>query len=54
MTIEAEAINLYQEFVEVAVSQFLPIFATISGVFLAFAIANMARFLILKMVKGKN
>lgn len=51
MTIEADAIVQFKEYVTGSVVAFLPLFAIITGVFMAFAIANMARFLIVKMVK---
>jgi hypothetical protein len=51
MMIESDAIAIYTDYVINSVGSFLPLFATISGIFIAFAIANMARFLILKMIK---
>lgn len=51
MTIEAGAIALYKDYVISAVDSFLPLFTTIIGIFIAFAIAHMARFLISKMIK---
>jgi len=51
MTIEADAILRFKEYVTASVTAFLPLFGVITGVFVAFAIANMARFLIMKMIK---
>jgi len=49
LTINGNLLGEYTTFVTGAVSAFLPLMATIIGVFLAFAIANMVRHLILKM-----
>jgi hypothetical protein len=51
LTIQTDVLVQYQLFVKGAIQAFLPLFATIIGIFLAFAIAHSARFLILKMVK---
>jgi len=43
--------NAYISYQTQAISAFLPIISTVVGVFLAFAIANSVRFLILKSLK---
>jgi hypothetical protein len=54
LTIETQVLVEYKDFVTGAFNAFLPLFATIAGIFLAFAIANSARFLIQKMVGRKG
>ena len=50
-TIEIGVVELYRDVVTEAVGAFLPLLAVTIGVFIAFAIANMLRFYILRMVK---
>lgn len=51
ITIETSVLNEYKDFVAGAIDALLPLFGVIVGIFLAFAIANSARFLIQRMVK---
>jgi hypothetical protein len=51
MTVNGDLLLNYKDFVTGAVSAFLPLIATVIGVFLAFAIANLVRHLIIKIAK---
>ncbi len=51
MTIESDVLVEYKNFVTESFEAFIPIFSVVIGIFLAFAIANSARFLIQKMIK---
>lgn len=51
LTIQASVLSEYKNFVAGAIDALLPLFGVIVGIFLAFAIANSARFLIMRMVK---
>jgi len=49
MTVNGNLLATYTDFVTGAMSAFLPLIGAIIGVFIAFAIANLTRHLIMKM-----
>jgi hypothetical protein len=49
MTVNGDLIAEYMDFVTLAMVAFLPLIASVIGVFLAFAIANLVRHLIMRM-----
>jgi len=49
MNVNGDILSAYSNYVTDSVSAFIPLVATVIGIFLAFAIANMLRHLILKM-----
>lgn len=49
LQVNGDLLGTYTEFVTGAIAAFMPLMATVIGMFLAFAIANMLRHLILKM-----
>jgi len=51
MTINGDILQSHIEYVTGAVEAFLPLIAVIAGIFIAFAILNLLRFTIMKMVK---
>lgn len=51
MTINGDILQTHIDYVTGAVQAFLPLIAVVSGVFVAFAIINMLRFTIVKLVK---
>jgi len=51
LTVSSGLFESYQAFVSNAVVALLPLWGAVVGIFLAFAIANMLRFFILKVAK---
>lgn len=51
MTINGDILQSHIDYVTGAVQAFLPLIAVIAGIFIAFAILNLLRFTIMKMVK---
>jgi hypothetical protein len=49
MTVNGDLVGTYTTFVTHAMVAFLPLMGAIIGLFLAFAVANSVRFLIMKM-----
>lgn len=50
MTINGDILATHTQYVTDAVQAFLPLIAVIAGIFIAFAIVNMVRFTIKKIV----
>jgi len=50
-TVDGDLVTLFSGFVGNAMDAFLPLLAAVIGIFLAFAIANRATFLVGRMVK---
>jgi len=51
MTVNGDLLQTHVEYVSGAVGAFLPLITTIAGLFVAFAIVNLLRFVIVKLVK---
>jgi predicted RND superfamily exporter protein len=51
MTINGDLLQSHIDYVTGAVQAFLPLIAVISGVFVAFAIINLLRFTIVRLVR---
>lgn len=51
MTVNGDILQSHVEYVTGAVGAFLPLITTIAGLFIAFAIVNLLRFTIIKLVK---
>jgi hypothetical protein len=51
ITVETNVLVEFKDFVGDAFTAFMPLFATVVGIFIAFAVANSARFLIQRMIK---
>jgi len=51
MQVNGNLLEQHAEYVAGAVSAFLPLIAVIAGVFIAFAIVNMLRFVITRMIR---
>lgn len=51
MTINGDLLQSHIDYVTGAVQAFLPLIAVIAGVFVAFAIINLLRFTIVRLVK---
>ena len=51
MTVNGDILATHIDYVTGAVSAFLPLIATVAGVFIAFAIINLLRFTIVKLIK---
>lgn len=51
MTVNGDLLQAHIDYVTGAVQAFLPLIAVIAGVFVAFAIINMLRFTIVRLVK---
>jgi len=51
MTVNGDILGTHIDYVTSAVEAFLPLIAVIAGIFIAFAILNQIRFMIMKMVK---
>jgi hypothetical protein len=49
MTVNGDLVNVYKEYVTDAMVAFLPLIGSVIGIFLAFAIANQIRHLIMRM-----
>jgi hypothetical protein len=49
MTVNGNLVSVYTDYVTSAMSAFLPLIASVIGIFLAFAIANQIRHLIMRM-----
>jgi len=51
MTVNGDLLQAHIDYVTGAVQAFLPLIAVVAGVFVAFAIINMLRFTIVRLVK---
>jgi predicted RND superfamily exporter protein len=51
MTVNGDILATHIQYVTGAIEAFLPLVAVVSGVFVAFAIVNLLRFTIVKLVK---
>lgn len=51
MNINGDILSTHVEYIQGAIAGFLPLIAMFAGIFLSFAIINMLRYTILKMVK---
>jgi hypothetical protein len=51
LTVNGDLVPLFATFVGQAMNSFLPLFAAVVGLFIAFAIAERIRFAIGKMIK---
>jgi len=51
LTVNGDLVTLFSGFVGQAMNSFLPLLASVIGLFLAFAVADRLRFLIPRMLK---
>ena len=51
LTVNGDLVALFANFVGVAMNSFIPLLASVIGLFVAFAIADRVRFIVGRMIK---